>query len=1112
MSSRPAHPRDGHRLPGIAADVALLAGLWSIVAVLLPRHRWVSAVEDLLNVLGLPVARNLFVGLLLLVLNAALRRCLRVAWLVVIGIEALLCLGFATTILALAVAPSAVGDLEPGWPRWAVIGAASVGMLCAGSIVTVFVLRRRDFPARTRRGSAVAAVATLVGGLLVVLGLVLGLSWLAPGTLHGADEHLYWAVRHTLGFSLPVGLEPKGHHGAAWLAALGGLMSAAVLLLALGVFLRSARRSALMTPADELRVRALLATDGDDDSLGYFATRRDKSVIFSPDGAAAVAYRVIGPVCLVSGDPVGARTSWPAAIEAVEAEAREHGWHLGVLSASEAGARAYIDAGMHARPMGDEAVLDLDTFTLEGRAMRPVKRAVTRVRAAGCTVDVTRHRDLPAGELERIAELADEWRGDENDRGFSMALNRVGDPADGRCVAVVVRGAGGDILAVQSFVPWGQRGLSLDLMRRSPEAPNGVNEAMVAALAEQGPELGIRRVSLNFAMFRSVFSDADKVGAGIGVRIADKVLGRANRYWQLESLYEANNKYLPRWVPRFVCFHQATVLPQIGGAAGVAEGFLPGRPPRPTYDGSVLLDDPAHPGERRSLAELADEQDARLLNPPRPVRRVPEQQQVRLDKLELLREHGMQAYPVGVPRTATLAEARVAAENPDGADPHEVSVTGRVRALRCLGGVAFAVVEEDGVRLQALLERDLLSPEHWALWRRGVDVGDHVSLTGVPGRSRTGEPSLLVRSWAMASKCLRPLPDERTGFTNPEARMRQRYLDLMVNRDAAQILHARFRAVAAVRAAFVARGYLEVETPMLQSIHGGASARPFRTHINAYDADLYLRIAPELALKELCVSGMERIFELNRCFRNEGADATHNPEFTSVEAYAAYGDYTTMRELTRELVIEVATAVHGEPVAVRPDEQGRPVRHRIDGEWPVITVHEAVSRATGTPLTSTTPASEIAAVAARHGVHVTRSMTAGEMVVELYDALVEKQTTFPTFYTDFPLETSPLTRTHRSDPRLSERWDLVAWGAEIGTAYSELVDPVDQRARLTEQSFKAAAGDPEAMEVDESFLTALEYAMPPTGGLGIGVDRLVMLLTGTSIRQTLAFPFTRPQA
>jgi lysyl-tRNA synthetase class 2 len=249
------------------------------------------------------------------------------------------------------------------------------------------------------------------------------------------------------------------------------------------------------------------------------------------------------------------------------------------------------------------------------------------------------------------------------------------------------------------------------------------------------------------------------------------------------------------------------------------------------------------------------------------------------------------------------------------------------------------------------------------------------------------------------------------------------------------------------------------------------------------------------------------VFELNRNFRNEGVDATHNPEFTSLEAYEAYGDYHSMRELTRAIVLEVATAVHGRPVAMRPDG---PVD--LSAPWPVVTVHAAVSRAAGAELFPGTPLERVREVCERHGVHARVDATAGELVVELYDALVEKQTGYPTFYTDFPLETSPLTRTHRTDPRLAERWDLVAFGMELGTAYSELVDPVEQRDRLTAQSLKAAAGDLEAMQLDEAFLTALEYAMPPTGGLGLGVDRMVMLLTGTTIRATLAFPFHRPVA
>jgi lysyl-tRNA synthetase class 2 len=298
-----------------------------------------------------------------------------------------------------------------------------------------------------------------------------------------------------------------------------------------------------------------------------------------------------------------------------------------------------------------------------------------------------------------------------------------------------------------------------------------------------------------------------------------------------------------------------------------------------------------------------------------------------------------------------------------------------------------------------------------------------------------------------------------------------------------------------------------VETPILQRVHGGANARPFITHSNAYDMRLYLRIAPELFLKRLAVGGVERVFELGRDFRNEGVDATHNPEFTMLEAYEAYGDYVSMRALTRDLVLAAAIAAHGAPVARRGD-----VEVDLSGEWPVVPVYEAISLALGEKIAPDTSLERLRELARSASVPVQPSWDAGHVVLEMYERLVESQTVEPTFYTDFPTEVSPLTRAHRNDPRLAERWDLVAFGMELGTAYTELIDPVEQRRRLTAQSLLAAGGDAEAMELDEEFLHALEYAMPPTGGLGIGIDRLVMLLTGRTIRETVPFPLARPTA
>jgi lysyl-tRNA synthetase class 2 len=308
-----------------------------------------------------------------------------------------------------------------------------------------------------------------------------------------------------------------------------------------------------------------------------------------------------------------------------------------------------------------------------------------------------------------------------------------------------------------------------------------------------------------------------------------------------------------------------------------------------------------------------------------------------------------------------------------------------------------------------------------------------------------------------------------------------------------------------VREYLSGRGYLEVETPMLQPVHGGANARPFLTHINAYDMRLYLRIAPELYLKRLMVGGTEKVFELNRNFRNEGADATHNPEFTMLEAYEAYGDYDTMQTLMQEMIQQAARAALGGTVVVH---EGR--EYDLGGRWRSVTVNDAISHALGEEVTADTSVEQLRRFCDRAGVPHDPAWGRGAVVLELYEHLVEDHTLAPTFYRDFPTDVSPLTRQHRADPRLAERWDLVCFGAEIGTAYSELVDPVEQRRRLTEQSLLAAGGDAEAMELDEDFLVALEYAMPPSGGLGMGVDRMIMMLTGGNIRETLLFPIVRP--
>ncbi|GAA4977464.1 lysine--tRNA ligase [Yinghuangia aomiensis] len=487
---------------------------------------------------------------------------------------------------------------------------------------------------------------------------------------------------------------------------------------------------------------------------------------------------------------------------------------------------------------------------------------------------------------------------------------------------------------------------------------------------------------------------------------------------------------------------------------------------------------------------------------------LPEQMRVRREKLERLRESGIDPYPVGFPRTTTVAELRAAYPDlePDTATGKRVGLTGRVVLSRVGGKLCFATLRDGSGDLQVMVSLDKVGAESLAAWKSDVDLGDHVGVEGEVITSKRGELSIMVDTWAITSKCLRPLPDKHKGMTDPEARVRMRYVDLIVNDESRKMLRTRSEVVRAIRDWFNNRDFLEVETPMLQPIHGGATARPFMTHINAYDMDLFLRIAPELYLKRLVVGGAEKVYEINRNFRNEGADSTHNPEFTMLEAYEAYGDYNTMATLIREVYQYAAQEVFGSSVF---EWNGQDVD--IAGAWPEITVYGSVSDALGEEITPATAIEQVRKLADARGLEWDKAWGQGKLVQELFEELVEHTLVQPTFVRDYPIETSPLTRQHRETPGLAEKWDLIGFGMELGTAYSELVDPVEQRKRLTEQSLLAAGGDVEAMQLDEDFLRALEFAMPPSGGLGMGIDRMLMAFTSRGIRDTILFPLVKPE-
>ncbi len=486
---------------------------------------------------------------------------------------------------------------------------------------------------------------------------------------------------------------------------------------------------------------------------------------------------------------------------------------------------------------------------------------------------------------------------------------------------------------------------------------------------------------------------------------------------------------------------------------------------------------------------------------------------MRRAKRERLLAAGRQPYPVGVPRTSTLADVRAAHPDlpPDSHTGNQVGITGRVIFLRNSGKLCFVTIREGGAgdtgtELQVMISLASVGAEQLADFKSDVDLGDHIFAHGEVITSRRGELSVLADSWQLTAKALRPLPVAHKPL-NEETRVRQRYVDLIVRPQARRMVEIRSAVNQSLRETLCGRGYLEVETPMLQTQPGGAAARPFVTHSNATDMELYLRIALELYLKRCVVGGIDRVFEINRNFRNEGADSSHSPEFAMLETYEAYSDYDGMAELTRTLIQNAAVSALGSTLVTLADGSD----FDLGGEWPSVTLYGSLSGALGEEVDVQTPMSRLVAIAEGLGVPVAPYYGPGKLAEELFEATVVPSLESPTFVRDYPTETSPLTRDHRDMPGLAEKWDLYIRGFETATAYSELVDPVIQRERFMAQAQLAGLGDVEAMRLDEDFLRALEYGMPPSGGMGMGIDRLLMALTGLGIRETILFPFVRPE-
>lgn len=520
----------------------------------------------------------------------------------------------------------------------------------------------------------------------------------------------------------------------------------------------------------------------------------------------------------------------------------------------------------------------------------------------------------------------------------------------------------------------------------------------------------------------------------------------------------------------------------------------------------------------------------------------PEQVKVRAAKRARLMEAGIPAYPVLLPITTTIKKVREKYAHLEAGEETEdyVGLAGRVILARNGGKLCFAtLMDGEGNKIQVMLSAASVGAESLAAYKNDVDLGDHLFVHGRVISSRRGELSIFAApaevtpeaqaayeaasaalpapdaSWAIASKALRPLPKTWTTEDGEEItlsedqRIRRRELDLITRPAARDMVRIRAAVNRSIRENFFRRDYIELETPMLQMIHGGAAARPFITHMNALDTDLYLRIATEIYLKRAVVGGVDRVFEMNRNFRNEGMDSSHSPEFTSLEAYEAYSDYNGMADLTRDLIQQAARDAfdlsEGEEIVRLADG----TEYDLSGQWDRIDLYGSTSEALGEEITVETPRETLVKYAERVGLEVDDYAVSGKIVEDIFEELVASKLWAPTFVYDFPEDTSPLTRYHRSRPGLTEKWDLYVRGFETGTAYSELADPVVQRERFEAQALAAANGDPEAMVMDEDFLIAMEQGFPPCGGMGMGIDRLLMVLTGQGIRETIPFPLVK---
>lgn len=1089
----------------------------------------------ILLTLGVPALPTLSTAVLLAFVALLCFMRKRLAVIVMIAMQSLMALLCLLTLIVLWFD----GELKQKYAL-----EPAIFLVIAIGIIVLLTKSASGFWGRVKLRSLLVGFSIVLAGEAILFGIAFALTrHLTPATIASSDIAL-WVLRRISG--LPFLSTPqintllREFPGIKALSLIVMILSAVIIFYAVMRILIG-QRCEIRSKPDDLRLRKLLIQWGAEDSLGYFATRNNRTVIFSSDESSAISYGVSGGIALAAGDPIGNPDSWEDVVLRWKKHCYSQGWIPAVIAASAQGARVYRRSGMMVKKMGDEAIISADRFdenSVHGRALLAAQR---RIRRSGINIEVRRQSEITPCELSELEMAASLFR-IGNERGFSMSLDRVFAPQDDRQLICTARGNNGELQCLLTFVPWGPRGVSLNLMRRAKNAANGVVEAMVLQMLQHGFEQGIDRFSLNFAMFREIFVEGESVDATLNDRFKRILFIKASKFWQLQSLYESNARYNPRWLSRYMCFSSDPLVPLTLIAAGCLEGFIPAPASLLTLKGTQWEADEEYLTQLKHIRQELTSQAVTY--------KLTDQQKVRRKKAEKLLSVGIEPFPPGFDlgeplrkvfkqvtnRTALTSLPGGNAQNADINPPGSAaSVTeastcgnsplkthGRIVAKRNHGGVWFWDLYDRGTYLQVVLEKQHLASRDFANLPL-LDLGDQIVVSGTCGTSRNGTPSLIAQKWVLAAKALRPSPHPKENL-DEKTSARDRTLTLRNDPVALQMLEERSRALTAVRAELAQAGFLEVETPMLQAVQGGANARPFVTRSNAYSIDMFLRIAPELYLKRLAVAGMGAIFEMGRSFRNEGADATHNPEFTSLEVYKAGADYLEMMTLTRKLYQRAARAIHGREIALRPlkgpgnQKIERSVKgtdyyaYDISGDWPAIPVYQAISKALEEEITADTDESILRQACQKFGIDTPPGADHGRLIGALYDELVEAKTTRPTFYMDFPVSSSPLTRKHRDHPRLAERWDLVAFGMELGTAYTELTDPRDQRERFTQQSLAAAAGDPEAMSLDEDFLNCLELGLLPLGGLGLGMDRMVMMLLGCDIRQVLAFPFVKPRS